>query len=211
MRGGNAADLSKIVPLFLSLMFTAGACTTIIQELDEHDSKARYRRGRAYLLLGMTKCAKDDFMFILKSPYSTQEGVCAARLGLQELRQVLNKSETEAKLTVCRGLEGSLFSRGRLAAAHVRQLGAADDPDKSDDDQFHFSRNYPEDKTDFHLPPSKTTAEAANSCNSADGQGVESISKAATCDEAETQDKHTVRFNTNIHAGRVYRMITSQH
>ncbi|CDJ39362.1 Peptidyl-prolyl cis-trans isomerase d-like protein, related [Eimeria tenella] len=167
------------------------ACTTIIQELDEHDSKARYRRGRAYLLLGMTKCAKDDFMFILKSPYSTQEGVCAARLGLQELRQVLNKSETEAKLTVCRGLEGSLFSRGRLAAAHVRQLGAADDPDKSDDDQFHFSRNYPEDKTDFHLPPSKTTAEAANSCNSADGQGVESISKAATCDEAETQDKHT--------------------
>ncbi|KAL8447769.1 hypothetical protein Emag_004177 [Eimeria magna] len=124
------------------------ACTTIIQQLDEHDSKARYRRGRAYLLLGMAKCAKDDFLFILKSPYSTNEGVHAARLGLRELRRVVSRSETETKATVRKGLSGELFSKGRLTEEEaIRATFSADT--NSDEEEYRAE----DDEEDFRLPP----------------------------------------------------------
>ncbi|KAL8432419.1 hypothetical protein Efla_000196 [Eimeria flavescens] len=124
------------------------ASTTIIQQLDEHDSKARYRRGRAYLLLGMAKCAKDDFLFILKSPYSTNEAVHAARLGLEDLRRVVSRSETEAKTTVRKGLSGGLFSRGRLTEEEaIRATFSADT--NADEENF----GEPEDDLGFRLPP----------------------------------------------------------
>ncbi|KAL8446777.1 hypothetical protein Emed_004779 [Eimeria media] len=139
------------------------ACTTIIQQLDEHDSKARYRRGRAYLLLGMAKCAKDDFLFILKSPYSTNEGVHAARLGLRELRRVVSRSETETKATVRKGLSGGLFSKGRLTEEEaIRATFSADT--NSDEEEYRAD----DDEEDFRLPPlqkfsGSTTSMVSNS------------------------------------------------
>ncbi|KAL8274071.1 hypothetical protein Esti_001913 [Eimeria stiedai] len=124
------------------------ACTTVIQQLDEHDSKARYRRGRAYLLLGMAKCAKDDFLFILKSPYSNKEGVHAARLGLRELRRVVSRSERETKATVRKGLSGGLFSKGRLSEEEaIRATFLADT--NSDEEECRAD----DDEEDFRLPP----------------------------------------------------------
>lgn len=128
-----------------------GACTTIIQQLDEHDSKARYRRGRAYLLLGMAKSAKDDFLFILKSPYSTREGVHAARLGLRDLRRVVSRSELETKATVRKGLSDGLFSGGRMRDDYVlRTSFSADLSSEVEDD-----RTLVDDDNDveFRLPP----------------------------------------------------------
>ncbi|XP_026190927.1 uncharacterized protein LOC34620920 [Cyclospora cayetanensis] len=155
------------------------ACTTIIQELDEHDSKARYRRGKAYLLLGMAKCAKDDFLFILKSPYSTQEGVHAARLGLRELRRVVSRSEIDAKESVCKGLSGGLFSTGRARSGHF-VLG-----DRfSGETELKTEERTPEHEVeagDFRLPPRQAAAEDPNSyTTSSEGDASRLSSKA--CD-----------------------------
>lgn len=89
------------------------ASTTIIQEFDEFDNKARYRRGKAYLYLGLIKAAKDDFLFILRSPYANQESRKAASLGLKEIRNVLFKaSETQKKL-FSESTKNHLFSSNR--------------------------------------------------------------------------------------------------
>lgn len=155
------------------------ACTTIIQELDEHDSKARYRRGRAYLLLGMTKCAKDDFVFILKSPYSTHEGVQAARLGLRELRRVVSRSEIEAKATVTKGLSGGLFSTGRMTEAEaVRATFSADTESDEEDDRDEEDA----DATAFRLPPRQMALRESTSSflSVSEGDGSLSYSPAST-------------------------------
>lgn len=65
------------------------------------------------MLLGMAKSAKDDFLCILKSPYSDTAGVQAARRGLRELRDVVSKSEVETKVALLRGLSKDVFSKGR--------------------------------------------------------------------------------------------------
>lgn len=134
------------------------ACTTVLQDLDEHDAKARYRRGKAYLLLGMTKSAKDDFMFILKSPYSTNEGVHAARLGLQELRRVLNTSAEDARKTLSRSISGCLFSRDRHREAQGPRLAPAEETEESENDsRLHTPLHAEAENADFRLPPSKAS------------------------------------------------------
>lgn len=149
----QAANL--IVALFAA---TSGACTTVLQDLDEHDAKARYRRGKAYLLLGMTKSAKDDFMFILKSPYSTNEGVHAARLGLQELRRVLNTSAEDARKTLSRSISGCLFSRDRHREAQGPRLAPAEETEESENDsRLHTPLHAEAENADFRLPPSKAS------------------------------------------------------
>ncbi|CDI79502.1 hypothetical protein, conserved [Eimeria acervulina] len=174
------------------------ACTTVIQEIDEHDSKARYRRGKAYLLLGMTKSAKDDFMFILKSPYSTNEGVHAARLGLQELRSVVNKNEIEAKRTLHRGISGCLFSQGRNTSKETDNLNIAADKEseKYEEDkpqlQSHLLHADDEHAEEFRLPPSKATEHTFNEKIKQRNPKRfiyedEDISDQATTPEAETR------------------------
>ena len=164
-------------------MLVAGACTIIIQQLDEHDSKARYRRGRAYLLLGMAKCAKDDFLFILKSPYSTHDGVRAARQGLRELRRIVSQSELEAKRTVCKGLRGGLFSRGRP--------GEGDFTAEMDSDGEDQTSPQEEETDEFRLPPRKIIPDTPNSSISNSGGDI-SLPSSPTSDDLKALDKCAV-------------------
>lgn len=192
--------MKRVSSLLISVSFLVlfvGACTTVIQEIDEHDSKARYRRGKAYLLLGMTKSAKDDFMFILKSPYSTNEGVHAARLGLQELRSIVNKNEIEAKRTLHRGISGCLFSQGRNTSKETDNLNIAADreSEKYEEDkpqlQSHLLHAADEHAEEFRLPPSKATEHTFNEkIKQRNPKRLiyedEDISDQATTPEAET-------------------------
>lgn len=160
------------------------ACTTIIQELDEHDSKARYRRGRAYLFLGMAKCAKDDFLFILKSPYSTSDGVHAARLGLRDLRRMVSRSETEAKAAVRKGLSGQLFSRGRMAEHDA--LRATFSADTDSEGEAHQAED-DEEEIGIHAHPLQNASESTTSAVSTT-EGDSSFSLSAFSGEMKTLD-----------------------
>ncbi|PHJ21417.1 tpr repeat-containing protein [Cystoisospora suis] len=89
------------------------ACTTIIQDIDEHDAKARYRRAKAYAMLGLIKCAKDDYLFVIKSPYAEETAVKACRVALAELRKIVNKYKIQTRETVVRSTAEDVFAAGR--------------------------------------------------------------------------------------------------
>ncbi|PFH36990.1 TPR repeat-containing protein [Besnoitia besnoiti] len=91
------------------------ACTTIIQDIDEHDAKARYRRAQAYTMLGLIKCAKDDYVFILKSPYVDETAVKAARVALANLRRILNNYKLQTRKTVQRSVAVDVFTGDRTS------------------------------------------------------------------------------------------------
>ncbi|CBZ54816.1 Protein with possible 2 TPR domains, related, partial [Neospora caninum Liverpool] len=95
------------------------ACTTIIQDIDEHDAKARYRRAKAYTMLGLVKCAKDDYVFMLKSPYVDETAVKAARAALANLRRILNKYKLQTRETVQRSVAIDVFTGNRTCTENA--------------------------------------------------------------------------------------------
>ncbi|EPR60059.1 TPR repeat-containing protein [Toxoplasma gondii RUB] len=110
------------------------ACTTIIQDIDEHDAKARYRRAKAYTMLGLVKCAKDDYVFILKSPYVDETAVKAARAALANLRRILNKYKLQTRETVQRSVAIDVFSGDRMCREReVADEGGFARPGHADD------------------------------------------------------------------------------
>eukprot|EP00922_Rhytidocystis_sp_ex-Travisia-forbesii_P004893 GHVS01007163.1.p1 GENE.GHVS01007163.1~~GHVS01007163.1.p1 ORF type:complete len:529 (-),score=100.44 GHVS01007163.1:214-1800(-) len=95
------------------------ACNTIIQDIDEHDGKAHYRRGKAYGLLGMIKYAKDDYMFIIKSPYADRDAVKAAKVAMNELRAIVNKYRNNARNIVTKSIAEDTFSENREGSGSI--------------------------------------------------------------------------------------------
>lgn len=119
------------------------ACNTIIQDIDEHDCKARYRRGKAYGLLGMVTFAKDDYVFILKSPYADRDSVKAAKAAMSELRQIVYKYKTITKDIVGKSIQEDTFSEGRdknPSAAYQKDANGSDEKDRMLEDMQRRSR-----------------------------------------------------------------------
>eukprot|EP00922_Rhytidocystis_sp_ex-Travisia-forbesii_P004895 GHVS01007165.1.p1 GENE.GHVS01007165.1~~GHVS01007165.1.p1 ORF type:complete len:537 (-),score=97.02 GHVS01007165.1:187-1797(-) len=104
------------------------ACNTIIQDIDEHDCKAHYRRGKAYGLLGMVKYAKDDYVFIIKSPYADRDSVKAAKAAMNELRAILNKYKNNARDIVTKSIAEDTFSENRQVVSSTASDGSPPPP-----------------------------------------------------------------------------------
>lgn len=64
-------------------------------------------------MLGLIKCAKDDYFFIIKSPYSDETAVKASRAALAEIRKIVNKYKTQTRETVIKSTAGDVFAAGR--------------------------------------------------------------------------------------------------
>lgn len=126
----------------------------------------------------MAKCAKDDFVFILKSPYSTHEGVQAARLGLRALRTVVSRSEIEAKTTVRKGLSSGLFSKGRMTEAEAVHATFSADTE-SEGEEARGAEDA--DAMGFRLPPRQTTLRESTSSllSASEGDGSQFYSPAS--------------------------------
>lgn len=71
--------------------FYISVAATSALELDPHDGKALYRRAQAHLHLGSLPAAKNDYMAILKSEYTSTQSKMNARDGLREMRKIVTK------------------------------------------------------------------------------------------------------------------------
>lgn len=105
----------KIRDLFESLIFVltfdqiSEAATTAL-EIDPHDGKSLLRRAQAHIYLGELVEAKNDYVTILKSPYTTTECKMAGRDGLRDMKKIVSqwksnvaKIMTDAATQVSRG------------------------------------------------------------------------------------------------------------
>lgn len=88
--------------------------TTCALKLDPHDSKALYRRAEAFVCLGNLPAAKDDYMAIIKSPYSDSAAILAARQGIRRIRSVVSKWKSDVRRLVTSATEDVVFSFDRL-------------------------------------------------------------------------------------------------
>lgn len=112
------------------------ACTTILQNIDEHDAKARYRRARAYTLLGLIKSAKDDYIFMIKSPFMEPGPVAAAQAALADLRKIVNKSDVQTRRTMLKSV--NVFSENRVTGADGHASIAPTDGNGEDGRNYFF-------------------------------------------------------------------------